>query len=163
MIIAFFPCVRFETQIIINMRGDPIEIKKWSDDKKLEYSMKLNNELNHMYQLVSKLVIVCIKRRIPLVIENPYSSQHYLTRYWPLKPAIIDSDRRRDGDHFKKPTQYWFINCKPKNNMLFEPIEFVEERVIEKTYNQVQRSMMHPQYANRFVRQYILPERSRND
>lgn len=157
MIIAFFPCVRFENQIIINMRGDHIEIKKWSDDKKLEYSMKLNNELNHMYQLVSKLVIVCIKRRIPLVIENPYSSQHYLTRYWPLKPAIIDSDRRRDGDHFKKPTQYWFINCKPKNNMLFEPIEFVEERAIEKTYNQVQRSMIHPQYANRFLRQYILP------
>lgn len=163
MIIAFFPCVRFEAQIIINMRGDHIEIKKWNDDKKLEYSMKLNNELNHMYQLVSKLAIVCIKRGIPLVIENPYNAQHYLTRYWPLKPAIIDSDRRRDGDHFKKPTQYWFINCKPKNNMLFEPIEFVEERKIETTRNQVQRSMIHPQYANRFLRQYILPERSRND
>lgn len=163
MIIAFFPCVRFEAQIIINMRGDHIEIKKWSDDKKLEYSMKLNNELNHMYQLVSKLVIACIKRRIPLVIENPYSSQHYLTRYWPLKPAIIDSDRRRDGYWYKKPTQYWFINCKPKNNMLFEPIEFVEEKVIENIRNQVQRSMIHPQYANRFLRQYILPERSRND
>lgn len=157
MIIAFFPCVRFEAQIIINMRGDHIEIKKWDDDKKLEYSMKLNNELNHMYQLVSKLAIVCIKRGIPLVIENPYNAQHYLTRYWPLKPAIIDSDRRRDGDHFKKPTQYWFINCKPKNNMLFEPIEFVEERKIETTRNQVQRSMIHPQYANRFLRQYILP------
>lgn len=157
MIIAFFPCVRFEAQIIINMRGDHIEIKKWNDDKKLEYSMKLNNELNHMYQLVSKLAIVCIKRGIPLVIENPYNAQHYLTRYWPLKPAIIDSDRRRDGDHFKKPTQYWFINCKPKNNMLFEPIEFVEERTIKGTRNQVQRSMIHPQYANRFLRQYVLP------
>lgn len=163
MIIAFFPCVRFEAQIIINMRGDHIEIKKWNDDKKLEYSMKLNNELNHMYQLVSKLAIVCIKRGIPLVIENPYNAQHYLTRYWPLKPAIIDSDRRRDGDHFKKPTQYWFINCEPKNNMLFEPIEFAEEKVIENIRNQVQRSMIHPQYANRFLRQYILPERSRND
>lgn len=163
MIIAFFPCVRFEAQIIINMRGDHIEIKKWNDDKKLEYSMKLNNELNHMYQLVSKLAIVCIKRGIPLVIENPYNAQHYLTRYWPLKPAIIDYDRRRDGDWYKKPTQYWFINCKPKNNMLFEPIEFVEEKVIENIKNQVQRSMIHPQYANRFLRQYILPERSRND
>ncbi len=163
MIIAFFPCVRFEAQIIINMRGDHIEIKKWNDDKKLEYSMKLNNELNHMYQLVSKLAIVCIKRGIPLVIENPYNAQHYLTRYWPLKPAIIDSDRRRDGDHFKKPTQYWFINCEPKNNMLFEPIEFAEEKVINNIRNQVQRSMIHPQYANRFLRQYILPERSQHD
>lgn len=163
MIIAFFPCVRFEAQIIINMRGDHIEIKKWNDDKKLEYSMKLNNELNHMYQLVSKLAIVCIKKKIALVIENPYSSQHYLTRYWPLKPAIVDHDRRRDGDWYKKPTQYWFINCKPKNNMLFEPIEFVEKKVIENIKNQAQRSMIHPQYANRFLRQYILPERSQND
>jgi hypothetical protein len=66
MIIAFFPCVRFEAQIIINMRGDHIEIKKWNDDKKLEYGMKLNNELNHMYQLVSKLAIVCIKHSMEM-------------------------------------------------------------------------------------------------
>ena len=163
MIIAFFPCVRFEDQIIMNLRGDHFAGKRWDDQKRIEYSMKLHSELAHMYQLISKLVIVCIRKKIALVIENPYSSQHYLTRYWPLKPAIVDQDRRRDGDWYKKPTQYWFINCKPKNNMLFEPIEFVEERVIEKTHNQVQRSMIHPQYANRFLRQYILPERSRND
>ena len=163
MIIAFFPCVRFEARIIMNMKGVHYGSEKWSDLKKIEYSMRLHSELAHMYQLISKLVIVCIRKKIALVIENPYSSQHYLTRYWPLKPAIVDQDRRRDGDWYKKPTQYWFINCKPKNNMLFEPIEFVEERVIEKTHNQVQRSMIHPQYANRFLRQYILPERSQND
>ena len=157
MIIAFFPCVRFEARIILNMRGDHYAARNWSDEKKLEYSMKLNNELNAMYQLISKLALICIRRKLPLIIENPYNGQHYLTRYWPLKPAIIDYDRRRDGDWYKKPTQYWFINCKPKNNILFEPIEFVEERKIEMVRNQVQRSMIHPQYANRFLRQYVLP------
>ena len=157
MIIAFFPCVRFEDQIILNMRGEGYAVKNWSDEKKLECSMKLNNELNAMYQLISKLVLICTRKNLPLIIENPYSSQHYLTRYWPLKPAIIDYDRRRDGDWHKKPTQYWFINYKPKNNMLFEPIEFVEERKIETARNQVQRSMIHPQYASRFLRQYVLP------
>lgn len=157
MIIAFFPCVRFEDQIIMNMKGVHYGSEKWSDLKKIEYSMRLHSELAHMYQLISKLAIVCIKRGIPLVIENPYSSQHYLARYWPLKPAIIDRDRRRDGDWYKKPTQYWFINCEPQNNILFESIEYVEERKIEKKRNQVQRSMIHPQYANRFLRQYILP------
>lgn len=163
MIIAFFPCVRFEDQIIMNLRGNHFAGKRWDDKKRIEYSMKLHSDLAHMYQLISKLAIVCIKKKIALVIENPYSSQHYPTRYWPLKPAIIDYDRRRDEDWYKKPTQYWFINYKPKNNILFEPIEFVEERKIETTRNQVQRSMIHPQYANRFLRQYILPERSRND
>ena len=157
MIIAFFPCVRFENQIIMNLRGDHFAAKQWGDEKRIEYSMRLHSELAHMYQLISKLAIVCIKKGIPLVIENPYSSQHYLARYWPLKPAIIDSDRRRDGDWYKKPTQYWFINCEPQNNILFESIEYAEERKIEKTRNQVQRSMIHPQYANRFLRQYILP------
>ena len=157
MIIAFFPCVRFEAQIILNMRGENYGAKNWSDEKKLEYSMKLNNELNEMYQLISKLAIICIRRKLPLIIENPYSGQHYLTRYWPIKPEIIDRDRRLNGDHYKKPTQYWFINCEPKSNILFEPLDYVEELKIENVYNQVQRSMIHPQYANRFLRQYVLP------
>lgn len=72
----------------------------------------------------------------------------------PLKPAIIDHDRRLNGDHYKKPTQYWFINCKPKTNIL---IGYVEELKIENVRNQVQRSMIHPQYASRFLRQYVLP------
>ena len=26
-----------------------------------------------------------------------------------------------DGiDYFKKPTQYWFLNCEPKNNLIFD-------------------------------------------
>ena len=112
--------------------------------KKLEYSMKLNNELNVMYQLISKLALICIRKNLPLIIENPYNEQHYLTRYWPLKPAIIDRDRRLNGDHYKKPTQYWFINCEPKSNILFEPLDYVEELKIEKIRNQVQRSMIHP-------------------
>lgn len=127
-IIAFFPCVRFEAQIIMNMRGVHSGSKKWDDEKKLEYSMKLQKELSELYGLISKLAIICIKRDIPLIIENPYSTQHYLTRYWPLQPKIIDTNRRRDGDYFMKPTQYWFINCEPENNILFEPIEWVEEK-----------------------------------
>ena len=130
--------------------------KKWDDEKKLEYSMKLQKELSELYGLISKLAIICIKRDIPLIIENPYSTQHYLTRYWSLQPKIIDTNRQRDGDYFMKPTQYWFINCEPENNILIEPIEWVEEKKIENTGNQVERSLIHPQYANRFLRQYVL-------
>ena len=64
----------------------------------------------------------------------------------------------------KKPTQYWFINCKPKNNLVFEPLEYVEQRIIatvkgtDCTSRKTERSMIHPQYADRFIRQYILDE-----
>ena len=96
------------------------------------------------------------------MIENPYSEQHYLARYWCVKPKLIDKDRTLNGDYYSKPTQYWFINCEPKDNFIFEPIQFVEKKTITNTKKsenlsfQKMRSMIHPQYANRFIRQYIL-------
>ena len=104
-IIAFFPCVRFEAQIIMNFRGDAFGVKDWSIQKKMEYDLKLHDELHQLYCLISKLVIICDKRNIPLIIENPYSTQHYLTRYWAIKPKLIDMDRRDMGDFYEKPTQ----------------------------------------------------------
>ena len=165
LILAFFPCTRFETKIIQWMRGDTYSQKNWDDEKKLEYSMKLHGEMDMMYQLISKMVIVCLKRQLRLVIENPKSIPHHLTDYWCLKPAIIDKDRRKNGDYYKKPTQYWFINCKPKNNLVFEALDYVpqikSERVVKDDFGldrTTARSMIHPQYANRFIRQYLIDE-----
>lgn len=158
MIIAFFPCVRFEEQSILNVRGVNYAMKNWALDKKLQYSLDWHDELHSLYSMITKLAIVCLTRKIPLIIENPHSAQHYLTRYWPVKPAVIDNDRRINGDHYKKPTQYFFIGCEPKNNILSEPIEYVEQLKIEEVRDQVKRSLIHPQYANRFLRQYVLEE-----
>lgn len=59
----------------------------------------------------------------------------------------------------KKPTQYWFINCEPKNNLIFEP-QFIKRPLKrEKDLSTVQRSMINPEYANRFIREYILERR----
>ena len=54
----------------------------WTDKQRLEYDLKLHNELHRYYSLISKLAIICMDRNIPLIIENPYSEQHYLRRYW---------------------------------------------------------------------------------
>ena len=156
-IIAFFPCVRFEAQIIMNFRGDAFGVKDWSIQKKMEYDLKLHEELHHLYCLISKLVIVCDKKNIPLIIENPYSTQHYLTRYWAIKPKLIDMDRRDMGDYYEKPTQYWFINCEPKNNFIFGGVNRKPTKRI-KDANTVERSMISPDYANRFIREFILDE-----
>ncbi len=157
-IIAFFPCVRFEAQVLLNFRGENSGYKDWSLRKKLSNDLKLHNELNRNYELITKLCIICIDRNISLIIENPYSEQHYLKRYWCIKPAIIDMNRRDNGDHFIKPTQYWFINCNPKNNFIFEPLLQVEYKIVD-NQNTVGRSMIHPQYANRFIREFIIDEK----
>ena len=89
-IIAFFPCIRFEAQILINFRGENSGYKDWNLRKKLSNDLKLHNELNKNYELITKLCIICLDKNIPLIIENPYSEQHYLKRYWCIKPSVID-------------------------------------------------------------------------
>lgn len=170
IILAFFPCVRFENQIMLWFRGQSHSQKKWDLRQKMLFDMDLLKEVDEMYELVNKLFIICIDRELKLVMENPYSEEHFLRRYWCYLPSVIDKDRRENGDYYPKPTQYWFLNCKPQDNLVFEPIEYVAIeckdpiRKMNKqhfsktgaTSKKTARSMIHPQYANRFIRQYIL-------
>lgn len=155
-IIAFFPCIRFEDQIQMAFRGTQFQMKNWSDEQKLENDIKLHRELSNLYEIITKLAIVCIRRKIQLIIENPYSTTHYLTKYWAIPSKIIDKDRRTRGDYFQKPTQYWFINCEPKYNMILEPQIWNETKIIENTSNKTERSLISKDYANRFIREFII-------
>ena len=57
------------------------------------------------------------------------------------------------------------MNCEPETNFIFEPIENVETYVVDGKRNRddiskkVERSLMHPQYANRFIRQKIIDDK----
>lgn len=132
MILAFFPCIRFEHQIIMHFKGVARQCKKMTDIEKLEYDLKLHKELSNLYSLITKLAIVCKRKNLPLIIENPYRSDNYLTRYWVLDNTFVDYDRTKNGDYYEKPTQYWFINCVPKQNFIFEPIKYVVSKKINK-------------------------------
>lgn len=157
LIFAFFPCTRFEAQILLWFRGEALQQKNKSDIDKLEKDLELHAELSKNYSLVTKLAIVCLRKNIKLIIENPLSEHHYLSRYWCLKSKVKDTNRRDRGDYMKKPTQYWFIGFEPKNNFVFESMEWVEVRRHNDMFKETtMRSMIHPQYANRFIREFIL-------
>ena len=160
LIIAFFPCIRFEDQIQMHFRGTAFQMKNWSDIKKLEKDIELHRELSKLYELISKLAIVCLKRGLKLIIENPYGTYHYLVKFWAISAKVIDKDRTQRGDYYEKPTQYWFINCEPKQNMIFEAYTWNadKKKSIEKTNNKTERSLIAPEYANRFIREFILEE-----
>lgn len=166
LILAFFPCTRFEAQVSMLFRGEGHQCASWSDLQKLDYNMELFDELAENYKAITNLARLCIKRGLRLMIENPANKPHFLTSYWCIKPKIIDQNRRENGDYMKKPTQYWFIGFEPKHNLVFEPIDYVEERKHEFMKAdggknvKVLRSEIHPQYANRFIRQYLIDERS---
>lgn len=166
-ILAFFPCVRFEDQIQMHFRGTAYQLKNKSLEYKLENCLKLHNDLSYMYELINKMTIVCVRKKISLIIENPYSTTHYLVKYWCIPYSILDTNRHENGDYFSKPTQYWFINCEPKNNFIFEPLELVEKnnvckktKLIDEKSAKTTRSMIHKQYANRFIREFILDNKN---
>lgn len=72
--------------------------------------------------LLRKLVFTCLLRQFRLIVENPCTQPHYLffTQNF-YKPSIIDNDRTKRGDFFKKPTAYWFFGCEPTNLQTFTP------------------------------------------
>lgn len=165
LVLAFFPCTRFASKVPLMFRGEQYQQQGWNDLKKLEYSMQLHEEVHKNYILISKLAAIALKKGFKMVIENPYNHAHYLTMYWPIKPALIDKDRTENGDRFKKPTQYYFLNCCPKYNLVFESLEYVKPEFIKyvhgengKTRQKV-RSEIEPQYASRFIRQYLIDEK----
>lgn len=74
VVMAFFPCTRFEAQVILEMKGEQYiangkkRIDWFGIEDTLKYSMKLNGELNKMYEYISKLAILCIRGGV----ENGY-------------------------------------------------------------------------------------------
>lgn len=166
IIMAFFPCTRFECQVSLWFRGESYSQKNWSDEDKLVKAMSLQSELTQLYLLLSKMCIVCIRKGLRLVIENPYNQPHYLSRYFPIKASVIDKDRSLNGDEQVKPTQYWFINCKPENNIMVD-LQTERKSLYSTKYGgtkegsegqskTVVRSMINPRYANWFVRTYLM-------
>lgn len=133
----------------------------------MEFCMKLLSEVKEMYDLVNKMFIICKRRNLKIVMENPFSEEHFLRRYWCITPKIIDKDRRERGDYYPKPTQYWFLNTEPKNNFIFEVVNDNSLKIKNAIANvsgkdlgvnstKTARSMIHPDYANRFIREYLI-------
>ena len=146
-------------------------MEKWTLKEKMLNDMRLMEELKRNYDLVNMLFIICIDKGLKLIMENPFSEEHFLRRYWCFPPAHIDKDRRLKGDFFPKPTQYWFLNCEPQNNFIFEATEWnaveckdANRKMLKEHYGNFARtkkearSMIHPSYANRFIREQILKE-----
>ena len=158
-VFAFFPCTQFETQKTMWFRGVNCSQRNWSDVQKVEYAMRLHKTLHEYYELVCMLVLLAIKRGWKFVVENPHSEDHYLRRYFPIPATLVDKDRTRDGDYFTKPTAFWFVGFKPQCNLVMEPLKIVKKRQVEKLRpNSKERSEISPQYARRFIKQYIIDE-----
>ena len=162
LIMAFFPCIYFTGSV--NPCYYTLENKnyrKLSTKDKFDAILKRADNRNNFYKIIYKLVCICIMKNFRIIIENPYSSLHYLHNNFLKEPSIIDHDRTRRGDYFKKPTGYWFFNAEPTTGKSYQkPLK--ELRVWEaKSASEAglcseERSMISPNYARNFICDFIL-------
>ena len=122
--------------------------------------IKRGRERQYFYEVLLKLFSVCTMKGLRLIVENPYATHHYLHANFPYKPKVIDYDRQRRGDYFKKPTQYFFHNCEPTNG--FTPCKPKETKNVKSLSGgsggicNEERSLISPDYARNFICDFIL-------
>lgn len=156
LVIAFFPCTYFSDQSQLLSRGDNYGQKEWSIEKKLEYSMQQMQKRQRYYSNLCCLCLIAIKKGFKLVIENPYGKVNFLKQFFPIKPGLVIKDRRTMGDFYKKPTQFFFINCKPEFKLYGECFSTMNsKKAIEKTHG-FDRSIISPIFAENFIKTYII-------
>ena len=61
LVFAFFPCTRFEARVPLLSRCDASQMKAWSDQKRLDYSLKMQEEVFALYSKVCKLFQICLR------------------------------------------------------------------------------------------------------
>lgn len=168
LIIAFFPCIYFCENNQLYFIGEHLALKKASIKEKADKIIKRAKEREHFYELALKFFAICEIRGFKLIVENPYSTQHYLIGNFPYKAKLIDQNRTLRGDFFKKPTQYFFINCEPTNGYSYNPIPKKDIKIVQKSESNTnglcseERSMISATYARNFICDFILGKQQKH-
>ena len=167
LIIAFFPCIFFCENNQLYFTGNHKNLWKLSKKEKSDTILKRSRDRQHFYELALKMFTVCDIRGLRLVVENPYAGQHYLVGNFPYSATLIDRDRTRRGDYFKKPTQYWFLNAEPTaGNSFTKPAK--HKRISSGKPGahgglcSEDRSLISPDYARNFICDFIIGKEQKN-
>lgn len=94
--------------------------------------------------------------------------------FFPKQPSVTINNRANFGDLYRKPTNFWFFNCEPSFNYIFENIQngktknvtfkkveqFQKQGFSSDFFKKVreQRSIITPTFADRFIREFILTQ-----
>lgn len=162
LILAFFPCIYFESLQQTCFDLTSVNYRKKSMCEKIKLTLERLNLRTKFHALLYKLLWIAYNRNLRLIIENPATEPNYLMtgQNFP-KPTIIDRNRMLRGDYYVKPTAYWFINCSPTYGRSFQKDKV--QKIIMKSKGSGQagicsseRSMMSPDYARNFICDFIL-------
>lgn len=162
LIIAFFPCIYFESLQQTCFDLTCINYRKKTMCEKIELTLERLKLRTEFHALLYKLLWIAYSRNLRLIIENPSTEPNYLItgQNFP-KPTMIDKNRMLRGDYYVKPTGYWFINCEPTYGRSFQNDK--ERKTIMKASSSpkagvcsMERSLISPDYARNFICDFII-------
>lgn len=162
LIMAFFPCIYFETIQQTYFCLEHFNLRNVSNTDKVKTAIDRLEKRTEYHKLLYKLLYIAYDRDIRLIIENPATMPNYLIsgQNFPT-PTIVDKNRMLRGDYFSKPTAYWFINCEPTYGQSFQNDK--EQKIINKCKSSKkaelcseERSMMSPDYARNFICDFVI-------
>ena len=105
LILAFFPCIYFTDQNTMCFTWGTKNYKNLTYEQRTEKIIQRAEQRNRFYILAIKMLTVAQIRNLRLIMENPYSGKRsYLKDNFVVNPALIDMNRQKRGDYFKKPT-----------------------------------------------------------
>lgn len=130
LIMAFFPCIRFCSVMEQIQHEDFYDAsqKKNKDfgtpqyyRRKWEVLRGYSQERFYLYDLALKMTAIVQIKKLRMVVENPWHPTNFTNHFWFARTSLIDRDRTRRGDYFRKPTAYWFTNCEPTYGETYQP------------------------------------------
>ena len=162
LILAFFPCIYFETiQMLYYSFGCRNNMHKPKHEQ-IKDAIERLQKRTEFHTLLYKLTYITVKNGLRLIIENPAAKPSYLidTQNFP-KPTIIDKNRMERGDFFVKPTAYWFFNCKRTHG--FSHQNDKKQKIITNCKSapraglcSEERSLISSDYARNWICDYVL-------
>lgn len=164
LIVAFFPCIFFCQASQSAFTYTYNNYAKMGIRRKTDEILKRSKNREYFYTLLIKLFGIVQERGLRMIVENPYSGQHYLilAQNFVMPPTFVDHNRRLRGDYFTKPTAYWFVGCHP--TLQSTEVSLLKEKKTimgTKAASQAglcseERSMISPDYARNFICDFII-------
>lgn len=168
LIIAFFPCIYFETIQQLYFALAKNDFRNQPKTKQINYAIERLDKRTNFHKLLYKLTYIAYYKNLRLIIENPATAPNYLItgQNFPT-PTIIDKNRMLRGDYFKKPTAYWYFNCEPTYGESYQNDK--KQKIIDKCKCSPvagrcseERSMISSDYARNFICDFILGKKQQN-
>ena len=161
LVMAFYPCIYFCATSQMSFFMSCVNYRKLTDEEKISEILRRSACREEFYTRLIRFCGVAIKKGFRLIIENPWSEQTYLKANFIKVPDLVDMDRQLRGDYFKKPTAYWFWNCKPTDGQTYER-PLMKKIIMDSRGSgsaglcSEERSMISTAYARNFICDFIL-------